>query len=78
MIVENTMIVEPGEFGSGVFKDSPVLCISTSFRVLRAPKSLLKYFFSAGFNLFCSLQTFFSDFTPEINKKRWKKNKKKH
>ena len=30
-----------------------LLCISTSFRVLRAPESWLKYFFSAIFNLFC-------------------------
>ena len=32
---------------------------------------------SAVFNLFCSFQTFFSDFTAEINKKRLKMNKKK-
>ena len=29
-----------------------VLCISTSFWVLRAPESWLKYFFSVVFNLF--------------------------
>ena len=53
-----------------------LLCISTSFWVLHAPKSWSNYFFSYIFNLFCSFQTFFSDFTPEINKKRLKKNKK--
>ena len=31
----------------------PVLCISTSFRVLRAPESWLKHFFQPFFNLFC-------------------------
>ena len=31
---------------------------------------LVKLLFSAVFNLFCSFQTFFSDFTAEINKKR--------
>ena len=30
---------------------------------------------SAVFNLFCSFQTLFSDFKPEINKKHLKKNK---
>ena len=49
----------------------------TSFWVLRAPKSWLKYFFSAVFKLFCSFQTFFGDFTAEINKKCLKKNKKR-
>ena len=34
------------------------------------------HFFSAVFNLFCSIQTFFSDFMAEINKKRLKKTKK--
>ena len=53
-----------------------LLCILTSFWVLRAPKSWSNYFFSAVFNLFCSFQTFFSDFTPEINKKRLKKEQK--
>ena len=53
-----------------------LLCISTSFWVLRAPKSWLNYFFSAILNLFCTFQTFFSDFTAEINEKRLKKNKK--
>ena len=52
------------------------MCISTSFWVLRAPKSWSNYFFSAVFNLFCSFQTFFSDFIDEINKKRLKMNKK--
>ena len=40
-------------------------------------QKLVKLLFSAVFNLFCSFQTFFSDFMPEINKKRLKKNKKK-
>ena len=31
-----------------------LLCIMTSFWVLRAPKSWSKHFFSAVFNLFCS------------------------
>ena len=44
-------------------------------RVLHAPKSLSKYFF-AIFILFCLFSTFFSDFTPEIKKKRLKMNKK--
>ena len=39
------------------------------------PKAGLTTFFSF-FNLFCSFQTFVSDFTPEINKKRLKKKKK--
>ena len=34
-----------------------------------------KHFFLAVFNLYCSFQTFFSDFSAEINKKRLKKNK---
>ena len=36
-----------------------LLCILTS---------LLKHFFQPFFNLYCSFQTFFSDFTAEINK----------
>ena len=51
-----------------------MLCISTSFWVLCAHKCWSKYFFSAIFNLFGSFQTFFSDFTPEINKKCVKMN----
>ena len=39
-------------------------------------QKLVKLLFPALFNLFCSFQTFFSDFTDEINKKRLKKNKK--
>ena len=54
-----------------------MLCISASFWVLRAPKSWSNYFFSAVFNLFCSCQSFFSDLTAEINKKRLKMNKKR-
>ena len=53
-----------------------VLCISTSFWVLHAPKSWSKHFFQPFFNLFCSFQSFFSDFTAEINKKHLKMNKK--
>ena len=37
---------------------------------------LVKLLFSAVFNLFCSFQTFFSDFTAEINKNIWKWTKK--
>ena len=32
-------------------------------------QKVVKQLFPAVFNLFCSFQTFFSDFTPEINKK---------
>ena len=39
-------------------------------------QKLVELLFSAVFNLFCSFQTFFSDFMAEINKKRLKKNKK--
>ena len=52
-----------------------LLCISTSFWVLRAPKSWSKHFFQPFFYFFCSIQTFFSDFTPEINKNVWKLTK---
>ena len=52
-----------------------VLCISTSFRVLAAPESWSKHFFQPFFNLFCSFQSFFRDFTAEINKKQTKKSK---
>ena len=44
-----------------------LLCISTSFRVLLAPESWSKHFFQPFFNLICSSQSFFSDFTAEIN-----------
>ena len=53
-----------------------VLCILISFWVLRAPKSWSKPFFRPLFNLFCSFQSFFSDFMAEITKKRLKMNKK--
>ena len=53
-----------------------LLCILTSFRVLRATESWSNYFFSAVFKLFCSFFTFFSDFTYEINKKCPKINNK--
>ena len=49
---------------------SYLLCILPSFWVLRAPESWSKYFFWAAFNLFCSFQTFFSDFTSGIKKTR--------
>ena len=39
--------------------EPPVLCISTSFRVLAAPESWLKHFFQPFFDLFCSFQSFF-------------------
>ena len=39
-----------------------LLCISTSFRVLHAPESWLKYFFSSLFKLSCSCLTLFSEF----------------
>ena len=37
---------------------------------------LVKPFFQPFFNLFCSFQSLFSDFTAEINKKRLKMNQK--
>ena len=40
-------------------------------------QKLVELLFSAVFNLFCSFQTFFSDFKSEINKKRLKKHNKK-
>ena len=40
-------------------------------------QKLVELLFSAVFKLFCSFYTFFSDFTPEINKKRLKINKNK-
>ena len=47
-----------------------MLCISTSFQVLHALKSWLKYF-SCPFSTFCvDFQMFFSDFSSQ--------NKKKH
>ena len=39
-------------------------------------KSWSKHFFQPLFNLFCSFQSFFSDFTAEFNQKRKKMNKK--
>ena len=39
-------------------------------------QKLVELLLSAIFNLFCSLKTFFNDFTAEINKKRLKMNKK--
>ena len=51
------------------------MCISTSFQVLRTPESWSKPFFQPFFNLICSFQSFFSDFTAEI-KKHLKMNKK--
>ena len=60
------------------FSISRLLCILTSFWVLGAPESWSNYFFSAVFNLSCSFQTISKDFTPEINKKNLKKNKKKN
>ena len=45
-----------------------VVEILSYIRVLCAPKSWSKHFFSAVFNFLCSFQTFFSDFTAEINK----------
>ena len=56
--------------------NTQMLCISTSFWVLRAPKSWPKHFFQTFFNLFCSFQIFFIDFTAEINKNVWKWTKK--
>ena len=40
-------------------------------------QKLVELLFSAVFNLFCSFQTFFSDFMPEINKKLQKRTNKK-
>ena len=54
-----------------------VLCFSTSFWVLRARKSWSKHIFQLFFNLFCSFQSFFSDFTAEITKNVWKWTKKR-
>ena len=39
-------------------------------------QKLIETFFQLFFNLFGSFQSFFSDFTDEINKKRLKMNKK--
>ena len=39
-------------------------------------QKLVETFFQPFFNLFCSFQSFFSDFMAEINKKRLKMNKK--
>ena len=47
---------------------SPMMCISTSFGCCTHPRAGRTTFFSAAFNLFCSFQTFFSDFTAEIKK----------
>ena len=40
-------------------------------------QKLVETFFQPFFNLFCSFQSFFSDFPAEINKKHLKMNKKK-
>ena len=45
-----------------------LLCILISFRVLRTTEICLKYFLGAFFNLFCSFQMFFSDFSVEFKK----------
>ena len=45
--------------GNWIGIGASLLCILTSFWVLGAPKSWLKYFISAVFKLFCSFQTFF-------------------
>ena len=51
-----------------------VSCMTVVYfaRLLGAARTqiLVELLFSAVFNLFCSFQTIFSDFTPEINKKR--------
>ena len=52
-----------------------LLCISPSFWVLPHLNTGRTTFFSR-FQAFCSFFTFFSDFMPEINKKRLKMNKK--
>ena len=39
-------------------------------------QKLVETFFPPFFNLFCSFKTYFSDFMPEINKKRLKISKK--
>ena len=44
-------------------------------QLLGACQKLVELLFSAVFKLFCSFFTFFSDFTPDINKKRLKMNK---
>ena len=45
--------------------NSLMLCTSTSFWVLRTPKSLSKHFFQPFFKLFCSFQSFFSKKSTE-------------
>ena len=51
---------------------------SPSLSVVRAPESWSKPFLQTFLNLFCSFQSFFSDFTAEITEKRLKMNKKMH
>ena len=53
-----------------------MLCISTSFWVLRTPESCPNSFFQPFSTFFCSFLTFFSDFRHEINKNVWKWTKK--
>ena len=66
----------PSRFFPSLFTKNSIqlLCISNSFWVLRSPKSWSKHFFQQFFNLFCSFQSFFSEFTAEINKKSLKMN----
>ena len=63
------------EISSPTLNNSPLLCISTSFQVLRAPESWSKYFFSAVFNLFFfisnifRLKSIFEQKQPKIGEK---------
>ena len=53
-----------------------LLSISTSFLVLRAPKSWSKHFFSAVFQLFSFILKFFQWFHGWNQQKSWKRLKK--
>ena len=48
----------------------------TAFGCCAHPKAGQNIFFQLFFNLFCSFQSFYSDFTAEITEKRLKMNKK--
>ena len=70
------ILSESGLVSDATLFQNDVFCFSTSFQVLRAPESWSKPFFQTFFNLLCSFQSFFSDFTAEINKRCLKMNQK--
>ena len=53
-----------------------LLCISTSFWVLRAPEGQLKHFLQLFSTYFIHFRCFFLDFSFKMNKKGWKRWKK--